>query len=200
MTEANPKLHRNIYERNTFKGATRNPLIQNPDAIDEAFAEAVNRAMYTAMELARVLVGTHQAAIAVIVQNDWNTARKFFSLSEKYAAWKNYDTPATGFGIHNWLLKSDAPVRFTQAELEAHPEWFGFGTEAGKHPPMNGWLAAPIIDKNGTNWGLFQLSDKYEGEFTAEDEKHFLKLVELTSDTLEALWEVRNLRKAQANT
>lgn len=197
MTEANPNLHRNIYEMNAFKGATRNPLMQNPDAIDEAFAESVNRATYTAMELARVLVGTYQAAIAVIVQKDWSTARKFFSLSEKYAAWKHYDTPAAGFGIHNWLLRSDAPVRLTQSELEAHPEWIGFGTEAGKHPPMNGWLAAPIVDKNGTNWGLFQLSDKYEGEFTADDERHFLKLVELTSDALEALWEVRNLRKAQ---
>lgn len=87
------------------------------------------------------------------------------------------------------------PVRMTQAELEAHPEWKGFGTEAGKHPPMRGWLSAPIVGRDGTNWGLLQLSDKYEGEFTEEDEKHFISFAELVSETLEALWNVRNLQK-----
>ncbi len=59
-----------------------------------------------------------------------------------------------GYGTHGWLLRHNQPVRMTQAELEAHPEWKGFGVEADKHPPMNGWLAAPIIGKDGTNWGL----------------------------------------------
>jgi GAF domain-containing protein len=83
----------------------------------------------------------------------------------------------------------------TQAELEAHPEWKGFGTEADKHPPMRGWLAAPIVGEDGTNWGLLQLSDKCEGEFTEEDEKYFISFAKLVSETLEALWNVRNLRK-----
>jgi hypothetical protein len=42
---------------------------------------------------------------------------------------------------------------------------------------------------------LLQLSDKYEGEFTEEDEKYFISFAKLVSDTLEALWEVRNLQK-----
>jgi GAF domain-containing protein len=83
----------------------------------------------------------------------------------------------------------------TQEELEAHPEWKGFGTEAGKHPPMRGWMSAPIVGKDGTNWGLLQLSDKYEGEFTAEDEQQFLCFSQLVTTTLEALWNVRNLKK-----
>lgn len=196
MTDAKPS-YQNTYENDTV-GATSNPLMPNPDAIDEQFVDAANRAMSTAVELARVLIGTHQAAITVIVQGDWSTARKYFSLSEKYAAWSNYKTPAVGVGTHAWFLQYNQPVRFTQSELETHPAWIGFGTEAGKHPPMNGWLAAPIIDPEGTNWGLFQLSDKYEGDFTEEDERQFLKLVELVCLTLEALWETRNLRKAQS--
>jgi len=40
-------------------------------------------------------------------------------------------------------------VRFTQAELDAHPAWKGFGIEASKHPPMRGWMAAPIVGKMG---------------------------------------------------
>jgi GAF domain-containing protein len=194
MTDGKPLAHQNVYQ-NVVTGATTNPVMQNPDAIDEAFAEAANQVLSTAVELIRVLIGAHQSAIAIIVQNDWRSVRKFFSLSEKYTTWAAYNTPAVGFGIHAWLLQHNQPVRMTQAELEAHPEWAGFGTEVDKHPPMRGWLAAPIVDRNGTNWGLLQLSDKYEGEFTEEDEKNFVAFAKLISAALEAHWEVRNLKK-----
>jgi GAF domain-containing protein len=187
-------MHQNIY-RNVVTGATPNPVMPNPDAIDEEVIAEVNRVLSNAVELIRVLVGAHQSAIAIVVQEDWNSIRKFFSLSEKYAEWSDYNTPATGYGSHGWLLQYNKPVRMTQAELEVHPEWKGFGTEAGKHPPMRGWLAAPLVGRDGTNWGLLQLSDKYEGDFTEEDEKHFIKFAELVSATLEALWDARNLRK-----
>jgi hypothetical protein len=82
-----------------------------------------------AVELIRVLIGAHQLAIAIIVQEDWSSIRKFFSLSEKYAAWAKSDTPATGYGMHGWLLRHNQPVRMTPAELEAHPEWKGFGND-----------------------------------------------------------------------
>ena len=59
------------------------------------------------------------------------------------------------------------------------------------HPAMRGWLAAPLQFKDGTNWGLFQLTDKYDGEFTEEDECNFTRLVELTSTAIEALWDIR---------
>lgn len=194
MSDKKHNTHQNIY-RNVVTGATPNPVMQNPDAIDEEFAEAANRVLSNAVELIRVLIGAHQSAVAIIVQEDWSSIRKFFSLSQKYAAWADYSTPATGYGTHGWLLRHNQTVRMTQAELEAHPEWKGFGTEAGKHPPMRGWLSAPIVGRDGTNWGLLQLSDKYEGEFTEEDEKHFISFAKLVSETLEALWNVRNLRK-----
>jgi GAF domain-containing protein len=195
MSDAKPEAYQNVYLQNVVTGATTNPAMQNLDAIDEEFIEAANRVLNNAVELIRVLIGAHQSAIAIVVQKDWSSIRKFFSLSEKYSAWAKYDTPATGHGTHGWLLQHNRPVRMTQAELEAHPEWKGFGNEAGKHPPMRGWLAAPIVGQDGTNWGLLQLSDKYEGEFTAEDEKYFISFAKLVSETLEALWEVRNLRK-----
>jgi GAF domain-containing protein len=187
--------HANVYA-NAVTGATPNPLMPTPDAVDEAFAEGANRVLARAVELARVAVGAHQAAAAVMVDRDWSTVRKFFSLSEKYAAWRDYATPATGYGTHGWLLRQAGCVRLTQAELEAHPHWKNFGTEAGKHPPMRGWMAVPITDRAGTVWGLLQLSDRYEGEFTAEDERHFTSFAALVSEALEALWDVRNLRKA----
>ncbi len=189
--------HTNVYQ-NAVTSATANPVMPNPDAIDNAFAEQANQVLSTAVELVRDLIGAHQSAIAIIVQKDWQLARKFFSLSPKYAAWGDYRTPAQGYGIHAWMLEHNAPVRLTQMELEAHPAWKGFGTEAGKHPPMRGWLAAPLIDRQGTNWGLIQLSDKYEGEFTAEDERRLVQFAHLISMHLETLWELRNLQKTGA--
>jgi GAF domain-containing protein len=186
MSDVKPEAYQNVYLQNVITGATSNPVMQNPDAIDEEFIEAANRVLKNAV---------HQSAIAIIVQEDWSSIRKFFSLSEKYAAWAKYDAPATGYGTHGWLLRHNQPVRMTQAELEAHPEWKGFGNEAGKHPPMRGWLAAPIVGQDGKNWGLLQLSDKYEGEFTEEDEEHFISFAKLVSEALEALWGVRNLQK-----
>lgn len=161
MTESNPHVSYNIY-RNAIVGATPNPVIHNPDAIDEEFATQANAVLQTSVELIRVLIGAHQGAAAIVVQHDWRSIRKFFSLSDKYAAWADYATPATGYGTHGWLLQQTQAVRLTQAELEAHPEWKNFGTEAAKHPPMRGWLAAPLLARDGTNWGLLQLSDKYE--------------------------------------
>lgn len=198
MSPRQSEIHQNIYQQNAVTSATPNPVMPNPDAIDEVFIEAANRILSNAVELIRVLIGAHQSAIAIIVQKDWSSIRKYFSLSQKYAAWANYDTPATGYGTHGWLLRYNQPVRMTQAELEAHPEWKGFGAEAGKHPPMRGWMAAPIVGPDGTNWGLLQLSDKYEGDFTEEDEKYFLDFVQLVSEALEAHWQIRNIRKGLA--
>jgi GAF domain-containing protein len=196
MTTERPVTHSNVYHNQTT-GATPNPLIATPDAIDEAFVAGANAVLSNAVELIRVLIGAHQSAAAIVVQQDWQSIRKYFSLSEKYADWADYKTPATGYGTHGWLLRENKPVRLTQAELEAHPEWKNFGTEAGKHPPMRGWLAAPIRGRDGTNWGLLQLSDKYSGDFTAEDEQQFTQFTALVSLALEALWDLRNLQKAQ---
>ena len=79
-------------------------------------------------------------------------------------------------------------MRFTQAKLEQHPAWKHFGVEAGKHPPMRGWLAVPLVGEDGRNYGLLQLSDKYdEADFTQEDEAQLEQLARLTARALSAL-------------
>lgn len=185
--------YRDVYD-NAVTGATPNPLMSDPDDIDEQFAIDANRALSDAVELLRRLIPSHQSAAAIIVQDDWSSMRKFFSLSPKYAAWSHYRVGAVGHGIHRWLTEQRKPVRLTQAELEAHPEWRGFGFEADRHPPMRGWLAAPLLDSSGTCWGMLQLSDRLTGEYTAGDEATLVRFTDLLTLTLESLW---NLRLAQ---
>ena len=50
---------------------------------------------------------------------------------------------------------------------------------------MRGWLAAPLIGRDGTRLGLVQLSDKYEGEFTEEDEAILMQLAQMSSVAVE---------------
>lgn len=63
--------------------------------------------------------------------------------------------------------------------------WRGFGKEAKSHPPMRGWLAAPLIGSDGKNLGLVQLSDKYEGDFDEKDEAILVQLAKMASAAVE---------------
>ena len=160
-----------------------------PDPNPTPFTKAVDQVLHLTAELARHLVGSHQGAAALIVRGEWKDIRKYFSLSPKYAAWDTYRTPAVGFGIHAKVVEANTSIRLTQAELERHLDWKGFGTEAGKHPPMRGWLAVPIVGRDVKNYGLLQLSNKYDdADFTEEDEAQLTRLAQLTSIALDALW------------
>ena len=158
------------------------------DPASNAFTEAIDGVLHLTADLARRLIGAHQAAAALIIAGDWTSMRKYFSLSPRYAAWHDYRTPAVGFGIHADVVKQNVPIRLTQAELERHPDWRGFGKQAGQHPPMRGWLAVPLLGQDGRNYGLLQLSDKYdEQDFTEEDETQLTRLAQLTAKTLDAI-------------
>ncbi len=86
------------------------------------------------------------------------------------------------------MVKQKVPIRLTQAALERYPDWRGFGTQAGEHPPRRGWLAVPLLRQDGRNYGLSQLSDKYDDQdFTEEDEMQLTRLAQLTAKSLEAI-------------
>jgi len=136
-------------------------------------------------EKARELVGAHQATTSVVFGEDWAKAVHAVSLSDKYAAWRTYDQRPDGSGIYRMVCQLNRPMRLTQAELEAHPAWRGFGTAAERHPPMRAWLAVPLTGRGGRNIGLIQLSDKYDGEFSAADEAVLVELGRLASVAFE---------------
>ncbi len=160
-----------------------------PDATTETdFDATIDHVLQVTTHIARDLIGAHQAAAAMIVGGDWKTVRKYFSLSSKYSQWFDYHTPAVGFGIHALVVAENKPIRLTQAQLQAHPEWKGFGAEAYQHPPIRGWLAVPIVGWDNCNYGLLQVSDKYDyAEFTADDELRFVRLAELTAASIKII-------------
>jgi len=134
---------------------------------------------------ARDIIGAHQAVTSMSVNDDWAQAINAVSFSDKYSAWSTYDVAPDGSGIYAEVCRSNRPMRMTQIELEAHPAWRGFGSQAEYHPPMWGWLAVPLVARSGRNLGLLQISDKYHGEFTAEDEAILTQLGQMAAVAIE---------------
>ena len=132
-------------------------------------------------EWARHIIGAHQAVTGFSIDENWAQAITAISLSDKYATYRGDGTRPNGSGIYRLVCQTNRPMRLTQAEIEGHPARRGFGRETGRHPPLHGWLAAPLIGCDGPNLRLIQLSDKYEGEFTVDDKAIPVQLAQVAS-------------------
>lgn len=133
----------------------------------------------------REIIGAHQSVVSVVTADDGKQLLDTMSLSDKYAQWRDYDTPIDCTGIYMMVGEQQKPIRMTQAELEAHPRWRGFGAEASRHPPMRGWLAVPLVGSDGKTLGILQLSDKYRGEFSADDEQVAMQFAQMAVIAIE---------------
>jgi len=161
----------------------------------ERFVQRADEVLLQTCETARRLVPSHQAAVTLMVPGDWGRARKVFSLSERYAEWKDFHVPARGVGVHALPIPHGECARMTQAELVAHPAWRDFDRTAKTHPPMRGWLAVPLFGDDGLRYGLLQLSDRADGgDFTERDADDLRGLARIAEIGLSALG--RELRAA----
>jgi GAF domain-containing protein len=160
-----------------------------PEVGDNAdLAARLDDLLHRTCSLGRALTDAEQAALAVDLDGDGHAARKFFNLSERYARWRDYRVDPRGLGLHGIQLEPGEVMRLTQEEVEAHPDWTGFGDQAALHPPMRGWLATPVCGEDGRSYGLLQLSDKSDGaDFTAEDENRIRELAAFAGAALDAL-------------
>jgi GAF domain-containing protein len=155
----------------------------------------VDHLLKATAEVARGLANAHQSAMATFSNGDWTHARKYFSLSEKYEPWKDFTMPARGVGLHALVVAENEALRLTEAELEQHPGWRGYAESAGKHPPLRGLLAVPIVGEDGLNYGLLQVSDRADGgDFDEDDERRLQCLAAAAAIGLDALRKVRALR------
>jgi hypothetical protein len=163
------------------------PII-DATAEEHELAERVDALLRRTCTLARALTGAEQAALKLWVDGDPSEARKYFSLGAEYAAYRDYRVNPRGFGLHGIEIPPGDVIRLTQAEVEAHPAWRGFGDQAGQHPPMRGWLAAAVCGEDADRYGLLQLSDKKGGaDFTEVDAERVRELAALVGETLDAL-------------
>jgi len=163
------------------------PLLDAGSA-DAALADRIDALLRRACKLARALTGAEQSALKLWVGEDPTKARKYFSLGEKYSAFREFRVDPQGLGLHGMPIPPGEVVRLTQDEVLRHPLFRNFSGLSANHPPMRGWLATSICGAGGNTYGLLQLSDKSAGgDFDASDEENVRELAALVGETLDAL-------------
>jgi len=133
-------------------------------------------------EQAREIIGAHQAMSTVVGRADGSPPLVSVSLSEKYGAWRAHDFRPDLSDLAELVCASNQPMRLTVEELAARDSR---AAEAPGRPPRRGWLAAPLLDRDGSNLGLVELSDKYDGEFDAQDEALLVELAKMASAAIQ---------------
>ena len=152
------------------------------------FAAQLDALLRRTCQIARALTGAEQAALKLWVGEDPSQARKYFNLSEKYAAYRDFRVDPKGLGLHGMAIPPGEVVRLTEAQVLSHPLYRGFGLLADTHPPMRGWLATSVCGDDGRVYGLLQLSDKSgERDFDESDETNIRELAALIGEALDAL-------------
>lgn len=158
--------------------------------------QALDTMMQEVAEQSRAIIGAHQSVISLRREGKGTQAIMARSLSDKYEGQPYWTDSPEGTGIHAMACETRRAVRLTQAELQADPRWCGINASAGQHQALHGWLAVPLTGRDGGNIGLLHLSDKFEGEFTQQDEYVATELAQLASiaiDNVNLLSQVKDL-------
>ena len=132
-------------------------------------------------EQARGVIGANQAMVSLAVGSDALPVVTACSLSAKYAPYRDQIEALERTGIYATVSKGNRALRMTQAELEANEHGRSQAGHPDQYPTMRGWLAVPLTSRNGDNMGVLQLSDKYEGDFTQQDEYVAIELAQLAA-------------------
>jgi len=137
---------------------------------------------------ARNIIRARQAFTTLLPKGAWNHCMTCFSGAEGPPA---FDFPRASSEMFMLACTLNRPVRLS-ADTEGEKPWLSVKKtgEAARH----GWLAAPLVTRDGRNLGLIQLSDKLDGEFSLDDE---VVLVQLANMASVAIDNVRLYREAQ---
>ncbi len=98
-------------------------------------------------------------------------------------------------GIYMDLIEKQQSIRLTDAQMRAHPAWWGLPAE---HVPMRGLLGARLVNAKGEPNGILMVTDKADGsDFTEEDEASLKQLAVIASLALQHV-EARTLAEKRA--
>lgn len=155
-------------------------------SIKIAATQNVESVLQLVAEVARQLVGAHAAIATLVIDYGWDRATTMVSLSDKYAAFRHDSLNLRGARIYDLVCRENQAVRFSVEELAQHPAWRGVQDSQAHTQPLRGWLAAPLVSRDGRNLGLIQLTDKFEFEFTDADEAIIVQLAQMASGVIES--------------
>ncbi|HET9165299.1 MAG TPA: ATP-binding protein [Candidatus Angelobacter sp.] len=148
---------------------------------------ALDSLLQTITDQARNIIGARQALTTLLPRGEWNRSITCVSVAEGQAALEFAKESSEMFMLACNLNK---PIRL---HAGARANTWGpvrRATDATRH----GWLAAPLLTRDGRNLGLIQLSQKLSGEFSPDDEAILVQLTHMASVAID---NVRLYREAQ---
>ncbi|HXM79092.1 MAG TPA: response regulator [Thermoanaerobaculia bacterium] len=134
-------------------------------------------------DMARDMLGAHQAVAVAAVDQKWVQPNTAVSLSSRYEAGGERTVLRDRTALLAFLSQVRRTVRIRRGAPETSTPWEGL--LASDRPFRLGWLAAPLSGRDRRHLGLIHLLDKRDGDFTDEDEAILTQLAQMTSIAIE---------------
>lgn len=150
-------------------------------------ALSTERMLQTVTDTARNVSGAQQAITLFLAgaspDRGAPAAQSFISFCDKYEQWRL--RPLNLEAVCQALIaRNPAVARLTETELQEHPD--GEILRQLNIPAINsGILAVPLTGRSGNNLGIMYLADRFEGNFSSDDEAVILQLAQMASIAIE---------------
>ena len=99
-------------------------------------------------------------------------------------------------GVYMEVMEHAATLRLSDEEMRGHERWWGL---PDGHVPLQGLLAARLVDADGLPSGVIMLSHKTVGDFTREDEALLGQMATIASLALQHLEARQGIEQARDN-
>ena len=150
---------------------------------------ALDSLLQAITDQARNLIGARQAFTTLLPRGAWHKSLTCVSTAEGQPAMQ---FPRETSEIFMLACNLNTPLRLGSSAKEDRP-WRSLMVKASE-ATSSGWLAAPLLTRDGRNLGLIQLSGKVNGEFSSDDEAILVQLAHMASVAID---NVRLYREAQ---
>ncbi|HEX5434360.1 MAG TPA: ATP-binding protein, partial [Candidatus Angelobacter sp.] len=150
---------------------------------------ALDSLLQAITDQARSIIGARQAFTTLLARGAWNKSITCVSAAEGQPAMQ---FPRETSEIFMLACNLNTPLRLSSTAREERP-WRSMMIKASE-ATSSGWLAAPLLTRDGRNLGLIQLSGKINGEFSSDDEAILVQLAHMASVAID---NVRLYREAQ---
>jgi signal transduction histidine kinase/response regulator RpfG family c-di-GMP phosphodiesterase len=150
-------------------------------------APSIDKMLQLMTETARDVIGAHQG-ITLYISSEGGEKRSaktqsYTSFSQKYSDWHERKLQLDAIA-NTVVARSTTATRLTRTELLDHPDW-DLVSKSGVPPITGGMMAAPLFARDAVRLGVVYLCDRYEGDFTSDDEAVLVQLAQMGSVALE---------------
>jgi PAS domain S-box-containing protein len=150
---------------------------------------ALDSLLQAITDQARSIIGAKHAFTTLLARGAWHKSITCASVAEGQPAMQ---FPRETSEIFMLACNLNTPLRLSAGQKEDRP-WRSMMIKHSE-ATSRGWLAAPLLTRDGRNLGLIQLSGKISGEFSSDDEAILVQLAHMASVAID---NVRLYREAQ---